>query len=248
MRWCTVRTIVDSVDQASFGGSCYGIAWGWGGEHFQDIWDIFRWIQGSNLSLAVQNIFTVVYSSNFEDRVVRSGSRGHHKSNIRAPLIAYQLRKYFLSQSSPERIFLWHVWTLDAGHQTTLGSPVSGPIFSMRCCAAWDCDVTSTVDKCCLAATKITCRLLSAKYYYISLAAGSGCLRIEHRWTDYVVWGSVTYFCSSLCGVGPLWRWWHLMMQIRLKKFTKLNFRSPLQTFLISFKSLSTFRAIEPWS
>jgi hypothetical protein len=55
-----------------------------------------------------------------------------------------------------------------------------------------------------MSATKIACGLLSAKYKYISLAAGNGCSRIEHRWTDYVVRGSVTYFCCSLCGVGPL--------------------------------------------
>jgi hypothetical protein len=55
-----------------------------------------------------------------------------------------------------------------------------------------------------LSATKIACGLLSAKYEYISLAAGNGCSRMEHRWTDYVVRGSVTYFYSSLCGVGHL--------------------------------------------
>jgi hypothetical protein len=66
---------------------------------------------------------------------------------IRAPMIAYQLQKYFLIQPSPEWIFLS---TLDTAYQIILGSPVPGPIFSMRCRAAWDCDVTSTVDKCCL--------------------------------------------------------------------------------------------------
>jgi hypothetical protein len=53
---------------------------------------------------------------------------------IRArPLIAYQLRKYFLIQPSPEWIFLS---TLDTTYQITLGLPVPGPIFSMRCRAA----------------------------------------------------------------------------------------------------------------
>jgi hypothetical protein len=41
--------------------------------------------------------------------------------NIRVPLIAYQLRKYFLTQRSPEQIFLS---TLDTAYQITLGSPV----------------------------------------------------------------------------------------------------------------------------
>jgi hypothetical protein len=41
----------------------------------------------------------------------------HHKG----PLIAYQLRKYFLPQPSPEWIFLS---TLDTAYQITLSSPV----------------------------------------------------------------------------------------------------------------------------
>jgi hypothetical protein len=53
-------------------------------------------------------------------------------------------------QSFSRADILWHVWTLDAGYQITLSSPVPGPIFSMRCWAAWDCDVISTVDKHCL--------------------------------------------------------------------------------------------------
>jgi hypothetical protein len=72
---------------------------------------------------------------------------GHPGPNTRHSLIAYQLRKYFLTPPSPERIFLS---TLDTAYQITLGSPVTGPIFSTHCQAAWDCDVTSTVDKCCL--------------------------------------------------------------------------------------------------
>jgi hypothetical protein len=93
-------------------------------------------------SFPLEKNYLVVFARNFEFTI--------KLMNISAPLIPYQLRKYFLSQPSPERIFLWHVWTLDAGYQTTLGSPVPGPIFSIRCWAAWDCDVTSTVDKCCL--------------------------------------------------------------------------------------------------
>jgi hypothetical protein len=41
-------------------------------------------------------------------------------------------------------------WTLDTAYQITLGSPVPGPIFSMRYWAARECDVFNidTVDKC----------------------------------------------------------------------------------------------------
>jgi hypothetical protein len=66
---------------------------------------------------------------------------------IKAPLIVYQLRKYFFTPPSPEQILLS---TLDTAYQITLGSPVPGPIFSMCCRSSWDCDVTSTVDKCSL--------------------------------------------------------------------------------------------------
>jgi hypothetical protein len=108
---------------------------------------------------------------------------------IRALLIAYQLQKYFLSTFSWADIYLNPRWA----YQITLGSPVPGPIFSTRCRAAWDSDVTLTVDMCCLL-QKIACGLLSAKYKYILLAAGNGCLRIEHRWTDYVVWVQLLIF------------------------------------------------------
>jgi hypothetical protein len=74
------------------------------------------------------------------------GKTKHHKG----PTDRVSAAKIFpLSAFSRADIYLTCLkWTLDACYQTTLGSPVPGRIFSMRCWTAWDCDVTSTVDVC----------------------------------------------------------------------------------------------------
>jgi hypothetical protein len=55
-----------------------------------------------------------------------------------------------------------------------------------------------------LSAAKIASGLLSAEHKYISLAAGNGFSRIEHRWTDYVVRGSVLNFAVVYAVWGPI--------------------------------------------
>jgi hypothetical protein len=87
------------------------------------------------------NIESKITPQNLQVRTDRLMSCISIATYIKAPLITYQMWKYFLTQPSPERIFLS---TLDTAYQIT---SVHQYLILFLARSAWVCDVTSTVDK-----------------------------------------------------------------------------------------------------